>query len=62
MIGLGFIIRALQFCLYFAVGATLLWLVIYVVSLVIQLTARAIGHEIGNFGTWFFGLFKKKQK
>lgn len=62
MIGLGFIIRALQFCLYFAVGATLLWLVIYAVSLVIQLTARAIGHEIGNFGTWFFGLFKKKNQ
>ena len=62
MIGLGFIVRALQFCLYFAVGATLLWLVVYVVSLVIQFTARALGREIGNFGTWFFGLFKNKKQ
>lgn len=61
MIGLGFIVRILQFLLYVVVGAGLLWLFVFTISLVIQLTARALGHEIGNFGTWFFGLFKKKK-
>lgn len=61
MVGLGFIIRVLQFCLYFVVGAGLLLITVYAVSLVIQFTAKALGHEIGNFGAWLVGLFKKKK-
>jgi hypothetical protein len=65
---MAFLIGILKFCGYIlaclgvlAICLGVLLVVVITVNKLVQIVARMLGHEVKDFASWFFGLFKKNK-
>jgi len=63
---LRFLLYVGQIIIYFVVSGLALLAVIFVVNKTVQLVAKVLGYEVGDFISWFFSgvkrVFAKKKK